>query len=187
MKRTPEALFELVVRDNRRGLAAYVRAHVHDWHAADELIQDVFVAAWQHLDQYDHAGPFGAWLRGVARNKVLEYYRNMATHRRHVRALAPADLAALSSAFQSLVEPAPEAMEECLGALRKCLAALEPRDACVVRASYEEGRSCAEIADGLHEGREAVKKRLQRARARLRECVVSKLRREVAYARSAPA
>jgi RNA polymerase sigma-70 factor, ECF subfamily len=41
----------------------------------DDVVQDVFVAAWQYLPGYRGASPLGAWLMGIARHKVEDHYR----------------------------------------------------------------------------------------------------------------
>ncbi len=45
---------------------------------ADELIQDVFVRAWQKLSTFRGEAAFGTWLHRVAVNVILERRRTMA-------------------------------------------------------------------------------------------------------------
>ena len=56
-------------------LLAFLRALVKDPAAIEDLQQEAFVTAWRNLDRFDHDRPFGPWLRGIARNHVLAYYR----------------------------------------------------------------------------------------------------------------
>lgn len=41
----------------------------------DDLVQDVFVAAWQRLDGLREAAAFGGWLAMIARNRATDYHR----------------------------------------------------------------------------------------------------------------
>jgi RNA polymerase sigma-70 factor (ECF subfamily) len=41
----------------------------------DDLVQEVFLAAWENLVAYRGDSPLGAWLLGIARHKVEGYYR----------------------------------------------------------------------------------------------------------------
>ncbi len=41
----------------------------------DDLVQDVFVTAWQRLDGLRDAAAFGGWLATIARNRATNYYR----------------------------------------------------------------------------------------------------------------
>ncbi len=41
----------------------------------DDLVQEVFLAAWENLATYRGDSPLGSWLQGIARHKVENYYR----------------------------------------------------------------------------------------------------------------
>jgi len=42
---------------------------------ADDVVQDVFLAAWENLGTYRGNSSLQSWLMGIARNKVKDYYR----------------------------------------------------------------------------------------------------------------
>ncbi len=43
---------------------------------AEDLTHQVFLKAWESIEQYDFQGyPFGSWLYQIARNAVIDYYR----------------------------------------------------------------------------------------------------------------
>lgn len=42
------------------------------------LVQDAFIAAWSNLGRFDVTRDFGAWLRGIIRNKWREHLRRYA-------------------------------------------------------------------------------------------------------------
>src|SRR5207249_9803414 len=64
-------------------LSRYVRAvksYVHSRLApradhADDVVQDVFLAAWENLRAYRGDSSLHSWLMGIARSKVKDYYR----------------------------------------------------------------------------------------------------------------
>lgn len=41
----------------------------------DDFVQDIFLAAWENLPKYRGEAPLRAWLLGIARHKVEDYYR----------------------------------------------------------------------------------------------------------------
>ncbi len=54
----------------------YVRSRLAPrYEAVDDLVQEVFLAAWKSLPQYRGAGSLGSWVMGIARHKVEDYYR----------------------------------------------------------------------------------------------------------------
>jgi hypothetical protein len=40
-------------------LLTFIRRMTGDWHRAEEVFQDVFLAVWQYRGRYDYPGPFG--------------------------------------------------------------------------------------------------------------------------------
>lgn len=53
----------------------YIYHRVGNVHEAEDLTAQVFMAAWEVLPRYQEKGIFGAWLFGIARNKVANFYR----------------------------------------------------------------------------------------------------------------
>jgi RNA polymerase sigma-70 factor, ECF subfamily len=54
----------------------YVRAHLApQYDHVDDVVQEVFLAAWKGLEHYRGAGPLQAWILGIARHRVEDYYR----------------------------------------------------------------------------------------------------------------
>jgi RNA polymerase sigma-70 factor, ECF subfamily len=41
----------------------------------DDFVQEIFLAAWESLPKYRGESPLRAWLLGIARHKVEDYYR----------------------------------------------------------------------------------------------------------------
>src|SRR5438105_15612805 len=70
--------FGQLVRRYALPLRSYLASQVHHLEDVDDLAQDVFLAALKGLAGYRRGDDFGAWLRGIARNKLLNYYRSSA-------------------------------------------------------------------------------------------------------------
>jgi RNA polymerase sigma-70 factor (ECF subfamily) len=49
--------------------------------SVDDIFQDTVLVAWRRLPDYDRTRPFGAWMRGIARNLVLDYRSKMGRER----------------------------------------------------------------------------------------------------------
>ncbi len=94
-----KSILELVTRarqGDEQAFAELYRLHVGAVHAvclrltadvttAEILVQDAFVRAWRKLDRYEARGPFGAWLRRLAINVVMEDRRRDARRRQIIR------------------------------------------------------------------------------------------------------
>jgi RNA polymerase sigma-70 factor, ECF subfamily len=142
----------------------FVFGLVADRSAADDVFQEVFLTVVQRGSDFRADGNFLAWVRGIARNKVLEHYR-----RQRVQAL-PFDDQLLELLAVTADEGEPQ-MERRRAALSRCLERLAPRAREIVDLRYaEQPLSPPEIAEQLAWTTNAVHVALARARAFLREC-----------------
>ncbi len=64
------------------GLYRYILSRVGDEHEAEDLVEAVFLRAWEALPTYRIGEfPFNAWLHRVALNLLDEHFRSWRTHR----------------------------------------------------------------------------------------------------------
>jgi len=55
---------------------AFIRSRLAPrYDVVDDLVQEVFLTAWKNIRDYRHEAPLQAWLMGIARHKVEDYYR----------------------------------------------------------------------------------------------------------------
>ncbi len=158
--------FEILVREHHRRLLAYARALVDDGALAEDLVQDAFVSAYRNLDRFDQSRDFGAWMRGILRKKFLHHLE-----RRKEQPLSPAALAALEQVHSDWDVSERNGQGDALTALQHCLGELGDLLRRCVDAFYREGRTVADIARDVGSSEEVVRKRLQRGREALAECV----------------
>ena len=172
---TARELFEVLVREHGDALLASIRATAGPSHA-DDIFQETVMVAWRRLPDYDRTRPFGPWLRGIARMIALDF----ASKRARVRIASPEaldsierDLAAFER-FRGTGAEAAMGFRERLAALEDCIERLPAAYAETVQCLYRDTHTIGAIAAASGESREAIKKRLQRARAMLAECLGSK-------------
>ena len=67
--------FEDIYKKYYGGVAATVQKFKFRNGAADDLIQDIFIQAWQSLSTLKEPKAFGGWLMTIARNKCLNEIR----------------------------------------------------------------------------------------------------------------
>ena len=82
MNSSDRELFVEQVREHHAGLRGFVRSLGVDPPWVDDLAQEAFIVAYNRLDEYDHDRDFGAWLRGIARNLVINERRKNARRKR---------------------------------------------------------------------------------------------------------
>lgn len=153
MSGEPRAFAELV-RRRQAWLRRLLRRLCHDPALADDLAQQVLLAAWRHLPQLKSVSAFGAWLRRLAINAWWRQGRIASPHAALEEIAEPAAAAVADAAVQLDLE----------GALQQLSA--EQR-LCVVLA-YSEGMTHSEIASATALPLGTVKSHVKRGAERLR-------------------
>src|SRR5437667_8964119 len=65
------ALYEIIMRRYNQRLYRVARAILRDDAEAEDVLQDAYVRAYQHLEQFAGRAPFSAWLTRIAVNEAL--------------------------------------------------------------------------------------------------------------------
>lgn len=165
-------LFEILVREHADMLLGFLRCAVREAALVDDLFQETMLVAWRKLDEFNRRRPFGPWLRGIASRLVL------AARRRRSREVYYCDellLERVSAKFDALAARPGDTWDEKLSCLRDCLGQLPRAYGEAIELRYQEDLSAAEVAQRLAISPETAKKRLQRGRQRLAECLNRKL------------
>lgn len=160
-----------LVRTYHRIVRSLIRRYLDDEETADEIAQDVFVAAIQNIAQYRGTGTVCAWLLGIARKRVLEHFRKSA------RQPTPTTLDSVLNAVHVADledELDVETEERRLTALRSCLQSLKKPQRDLLVRFYYHGESAEDIATSVLKSAGTIRMTLFRLRKRLRICINKK-------------
>ncbi len=163
-------VFEILAREHADMLTAYLRSLIGADPSVDDLFQQSMLVAWRRLADYDRERPFGPWLRGIAQRLVLEHHRRAAGR---PRVLDPHVLTELDRRFDDLAAQPGDTFRERAERLTSCLAKLPDAMRHAVEMIYARGLLIAAAATALGSSEEAVKKRVQRARQLLADCILA--------------
>jgi RNA polymerase sigma factor (sigma-70 family) len=152
---------------------------LHDDHAAADVAQDTFLAAWQQLDRLADPASFGGWVLRIGRNRALDRLRQA----QRTRPLEDEALNAVHDGRGSSVggTAAPPDPADVVAAVdrddlvRVAVLALGPRDASLVDLQMRHGLTPAEIAEELGVTPNAAHQQLFRMRERLGTAIGSLL------------
>ncbi len=143
---------------------------LQDEDEAEDVVGDVFVQVWRHIDQHDGGrGPLVPWILSIARNRSLDALRRRRRWWRKSAHLEQAQVmegggSAPAASHEAAVPGWPVHRE-----VHAALAALSEEQRRVVMLSYFEGLSHREIAQRLHLPLGTVKTRLRMAHQTLTE------------------
>jgi RNA polymerase sigma-70 factor, ECF subfamily len=179
-----DALAELYDRHVQAVFATALRVS-RDRGIAAEVVQETFLALWNHAERYDASrGALIAWLLTIARNRAIDHLRSAGRHERAASFSSfdrdgwegQATVEWLTSTGELIgsagPEPAPEtafADKETRAVIQDALASLAPLERRVIELAYGEGMSQSEIATHLSWPVGTVKTRTRRALRHIRE------------------
>src|SRR6185437_13708306 len=133
----------------------------------DDLAQEVFLAALEGLAGFRRGDDFGAWLRGIARHKLQNYFRTVS---RRSAALQRFRDEIARTLEDDLEQAAASDRTEVIDRLLRCIAELPERLRRVVRAGLA-GNKPLELAHELSTTVGAVYNLHYRANQLLRDCL----------------
>ena len=157
------AFFEILMRRHNQRIYRAVRAVLGSEEDVEDVMQQAYLNAYQHLRQFAGDAQFSTWLTRIAVNEALG--------RRRKRGLVQGD----DEMTLRLVDertPNPEqqaSVAELREVMEREVAALPEQFRAVFVLRDVEGLSTAEAAQCLGISEELAKQRLHRARTRLRE------------------
>ena len=160
-----KAAFEHLMRRHNQQLYRVARAIVTNDDEAQDVLQQAYVQAYLHLDQFAGRSRLSTWLTRIVIHEALNRRRRSHTV---TESLDQHEAAMSRSDTQT---PDPERLAyvgELRTLLERAIDALPESYRVVFVCREVEGLSTAETAEALDLGEEAVKTRLHRSRAMLR-------------------
>lgn len=164
---TPKIDWQAALAQHDRWLRTVVRARVGEATGADEVMQEVALAAVKQAAPLNDPAKVAPWLYQLAVRQSLLYRRKMGRQRKLTQRYS--DRFRPTEIDQRMPEPLSWMLsEERRQRVRMAMDRLNPRDAEILMLKYTENWSYHEIAAHLGIGHSAVEARLHRARQRLR-------------------
>jgi len=171
------ALVAAVLRKDRKATAEFVALYADDlyrylrsrlapvYDQVEDLVHEVFLAAWESLPGYQGSGPLRAWVLGIARHKVEDYYRARLRAPESIEdgdqePIAPAS----ASDFHQLLE-----QDELRKNTWRVMGGLPEQYRMALIWRYWERASAREMALKTGKTEKAIERLLARARAEFRE------------------
>jgi RNA polymerase sigma-70 factor, ECF subfamily len=163
--------FTAVVREHQAGLRAYIRALGAQDVWVDDLAQEVFLVAYRRRGHFDSDADQGRWLRGIARNLVLNERRKTA---RRSRLLHDSIIDVLAREEESIPLDA-TTQTRLLQAMTDCISRLPARAREMLQRRYADSIDASALGRMLRLNPAAIRQTLMRTRAAVRRCIETKL------------
>jgi len=164
-----ESAYDGIVRQFQDRAVGYAYSVLGDWHGAEDAAQDAFLQAFRDLAALRDAAAFPAWLR-----RLVFKHCDRRTRRRQVQTLpldAAREVACVGSDPAQAVEEAERRAQ-----VWDAVQTLPEHERVAVTLFYIGGHSQAEVGAFLGVAVPTVKKRLERARQRLKERMLTMMK-----------
>ncbi|GAO44767.1 RNA polymerase sigma factor [Flavihumibacter petaseus] len=135
---------------------------------ARDILQEVFLRFWEHMDQVGELDDPGAYLYRSTQNKLIDFLRKAAADEK-MRNQLWKQVSAVSLQPQDHLEA-----KESLEAIHAAISQLPPQRQKVFRLSREEGLNYQEIATEMAISRHTVKNQLSSALLHIRRFLTGK-------------
>jgi RNA polymerase sigma-70 factor (ECF subfamily) len=158
------AAWEPLVREHQQSVFRLAYLFLGDADDAEDIAQETFLRAWDHLKRFDPARPLRPWLLSISANLSRNRRRSAGRY-----------IAALTRAFREQPKEAPidekSAQNSEADNLWKAVQRLDPPDQQIVYLRFFLDLSVAETAETLQVAEGTVKSRLSRALDKLRRII----------------
>ncbi|MEM7234953.1 MAG: sigma-70 family RNA polymerase sigma factor [Planctomycetota bacterium] len=169
---SPDAFSELIVRYHAP-VRAFLTTRLADVDLADDLCQEVFLAAFRGVDRFRRDSDFQTWLFAIAKKKASTFLKREMARREQEG--GDFNLALLHWRANRHAEWSGFNAEDEFSALRGCLRDLPPTDKSIVSAHYFDRQSLKSIAENAGKNAGAVRMQLSRIRKALLACIRHKM------------
>ncbi|GIW07726.1 MAG: DNA-directed RNA polymerase sigma-70 factor [Dehalococcoidia bacterium] len=157
-----EALQEFYDRHHAAAFGLALRM-LGDRGAAEDVVQDAFVAAWRRAVSYNAArGSVRGWFLGIVRHRAIDVIRQRAGQ----PALVPIDNALATADKTDVYRDVARTIDA--QAVRRALLDLPDEQRQTIELAYFKGLTCVEVADRMRVPVGTVKGRLRLAMKKLR-------------------
>jgi RNA polymerase sigma-70 factor (ECF subfamily) len=166
--------FEIIMRRYNQRLYRVARAILRNDSEAEDVMQDAYVRAYEHLDQFAGRAKFSTWLTRIAVHEALARQRRVERYQ-ELEPMSERDEDPMDSFVSMTPNPEQEASSSQIrGLLEEAVESIPDSYRTVFVLRDIEEMSTADTAATLGISEENVKVRLHRARALLRKSLYAR-------------
>lgn len=169
-KNGDENAFEILYTKYSRDIVRYINSYIKDTDVAEELMQEVFIILYKKPEKYDGKSKLISYIIGIARKKILVYFRNLKSHEAKINFYAK-DLYDGDKSSRSILEILEQ--KEDSNEVKEILDNMNPTYSMAIKLvdfcelSYEQtanlmGKSLNQIKITVHRARKTLEKEMRR-------------------------
>ena len=161
--------FAMLVEKYQKQIHALAWQKIGDFHIAQEITQDAFLAAYQKLATLTHHSQFAGWLYVIARNKCKNWHRKKGLALQSLEETDPVELEEVYYSEYMTQQREEAANKKRRAIVQKLLSKLQESERTVVNMYYIAEMTCEDIGKFLGVSPNTVRSRLHRARNKMKK------------------
>lgn len=150
--------FALIFEKYGENIYRYLFSHTQHLQEAEDITAQTFLVAMESIQQYRGDGHFSAWLFGIARNKLMDHFRQS----KDVSSLEFIEISTSKNTLDDVIR------DEEISSLSKLLQALPEEDQELLRLRFLGDMSFPEMSVLLGKKEDTIKKSVYRLVAKLK-------------------
>ena len=149
--------------------AAFIASLVRDRHHAEDLLQEVAITAVARFEDYDRDRSFDAWVLGIARLKIMRYFRTTGRDR---IVLSEQTVTNLQAEYEQLSVTRAERAHH----LSTCIEKLPDKARSLLKRRYFRDMAVKDIATDEGRPANAIGKQLFKIRRKIEDCIKQRMK-----------
>jgi len=159
--------YRLVVRALGPSVRSFLASRLNDFHAIEDLSQEVFISAYKSLDKFSGQGSFQSWLLSISRNKAADHLRRQYSQK-NLKAAYEVEIQNLLSKNDDTLQ---QVTGERINKLQSCIQKLPEEARTLILKRYFNNETVISLAERLESSENAISSRLFRLKKKLRNCI----------------
>ncbi|MEI6757062.1 MAG: RNA polymerase sigma factor [Chlorobium sp.] len=159
--------FAAIVRRYEAPLLRYIaRQGCRDTSAAQDLLQEIFIKTYVHLNDFDHSLQFSSWLYRIAHNEIISFFRKERSRPSVLE--REDDFFLFEKVIDDLGLTAQGRQKHTAPEIQTAVDRLDPRSRDIIVLKFFEEKSYEEISDILQIPQGSVATLINRAKKKIK-------------------
>jgi RNA polymerase sigma-70 factor (ECF subfamily) len=158
-------IFEKDLKNTQDQIRSFIARSGVQIDDVDDIAQEVYIIYYTNFNKRPEDGNVSAWLKGIARNVCLHYFRSKKSSAKNMEFIMEV-LEQVEVPFEKVSFKAKAA-----DALKKCLQKLSEKNRKIIQMFYQDGKDYKAISKQLSTTAKTIGMTLYRIKILLKECV----------------
>lgn len=157
--------YRLIIRELAPSVKSFLLSRLNDYHAVEDISQEVFLATYKSIDKFKGNSQFKTWILSISRFKLIDHLRKSYSQN-NLKATYQEEI-------QNLLIPEEE-NDELKGKikhLQSCLEKLPEEAKQLIKCRYFNSETVMGLAQRLESSENAISSKLFRLKKKLRNCI----------------